>query len=192
VLAPALPRFLLANPKISVEISVETRLVDLVRDGFDAGIRWGENVDQDMVAVRIGTNTRLIVVAAPAYLERHPAPMTPGDLEHHSCINYRLVTGGGYFQWTLERDGKQFRANSEGQLALDDPTLAVTLIIAGVGLGLVLEEVASPHLQAGRLVQVLGEWCVPVGGLHLYYPNRQVTPALRALIDALKLKRPTS
>jgi len=188
VLAPALPRFLLENPKISVEVSVETRLVDLVRDGFDAGIRWGENVDQDMVAVRIGPNTRLIVVGAPAYFERHPVPGIPGDLQHHSCINYRLVTGRGYFQWMLQRDGTEVRASAQGQLVLDDPALAVTLIIAGAGLGLVLEEMASPHLQAGRLIRVLEDWSVPVGGLHLYYPNRQVTPALRALIDALKFK----
>jgi DNA-binding transcriptional LysR family regulator len=189
VLAPALPKFLLENPKITVEICVEGRLADLVRDGFDAGIRWGENVEQDMVAVRIGPNTRLIVVAAPAYFERYPRPQSPGDLEHHNCVNYRNVSGGGTFPWTLQRNGKEFRIPTEGQLIVADaPDLALTLIQAGVGIGIVLEDEAAPHLAAGRLVQVLEDWCVPFGGLHLYYPSRHVSPALRALIDLLKWK----
>jgi DNA-binding transcriptional LysR family regulator len=188
VLAPALPRFLLENPKISVEVSVDSRLADLVRDGFDAGIRWGENVEQDMVAVRVGPNTRMIVVAAPDYLERHRPPQSPADLERHNCVNYRHHSGGGYFNWTLERDGKEVRSRVKGQLILDDPELALTLIKAGAGLGMMLEQKAMPHLAAGRLVQVLDEWCVTFGGLHLYYPNRQVTPALRALIDVLRWK----
>ena len=136
VLAPASPQFLLANPKISVEICVESRLGDLVRDGFDAGIRWGENVEQDMVAVRVGPNTRLIVVRAPAYFARYPRPQSPADLENHNCLNYRNVTGGGTFPWTLQRDGKEVRTRAEGQLMIaDDPDLAVTLILSGAGLG---------------------------------------------------------
>jgi DNA-binding transcriptional LysR family regulator len=188
VLAPVLPKFLNENPKISVEISVDSRLVDLVRDGFDAGIRFGAQVEQDMVTVRVGPYTRLIVVAAPAYFERQPRPLTPADLERHSCINYRNLSGGGYFPWTLQRDGKEARVRAQGQLILDDGELAMTLILAGAGLGLFLEEHASPYLDAGRLVKVFDDWCVPVGGLHLYYPNRQVSPALRALIDVLRWK----
>ena len=107
VLAPALPQFLLEHPKITVEICVESRLADLVRDGYDAGIRWGENVEQDMVAVRVGPNTRLIVVGTPAYFERYPRPQSPADLEHHNCLNYRNVTGGGTLPWTIERNGKR-------------------------------------------------------------------------------------
>jgi DNA-binding transcriptional LysR family regulator len=189
VLAPALPKFLLDNPKITVEICVEGRLADLVRDGFDAGIRWGENVEQDMVAVRIGPNTRLIVVAAPAYFERYPRPQSPFDLEHHNCVNYRNVSAGGTFPWTLQRDGREVRSRAGGQLIIADaPDLALTLILAGVGLGMVLEDEAAPHLAAGQLVQVLEDWCVPFGGLHLYYPSRHVSPALRALVDVLRLK----
>jgi DNA-binding transcriptional LysR family regulator len=188
VLAPALPKFLLANPKISVEVSVDSRLMDLVRDGFDAGIRWGGNVAQDMVAVRVGPDTRLIVVGSLDYFERNPRPRTPADLDRHNCILYRLVTGGGLFPWKLERDGKEVRTRAGGQLVLDDPDLAATLMLAGAGLGLMLEPKAAPHLADGRLVQVLDDWCVPFQGLHLYYPSRHVTPALRALIDALRWK----
>ncbi|MHB8886733.1 MAG: LysR substrate-binding domain-containing protein [Methylovirgula sp.] len=184
-----MPKFLLEHPKITVEICVESRLADLVRDGFDAGIRWGENVEQDMVAVRVSPNTRLIVVGAPTYFERCPRPQSPADLEHHNCLNYRNVTGGGTFPWTLERDGKEVRSRAEGQLIIaDDPDVAVTLILSGAGLGMVLEENAAPHLAAGRLVHVLEEWCVPFGGLHLYYPSRHVSPALRALVEVLRWK----
>ncbi|RFU49129.1 LysR family transcriptional regulator [Paraburkholderia sp. DHOC27] len=189
LLAPVLPQFLLDHPKITVEICVESRLADLVRDGFDAGIRWGEKVDQDMVAVRIGPSTRLIVVAAPAYLERHPRPQSPADLEHHNCVNYRNVSAGGTFPWTLQRDGKEFRTRTQGQLIIADaPDLAITLILSGAGLGMVLEEEAMPHIAAGRLVHVLDEWSVPFNGLHLYYPSRHVSPALRALIEVLRWK----
>ncbi|MGP8432416.1 LysR substrate-binding domain-containing protein [Paraburkholderia fungorum] len=189
VLAPALPGFLRKYPRISVEICVEGRLADLVRDGFDAGIRWGAIVEQDMVAVRIGPNTRLIVVGAPAYFERHPCPQSPADLEDQNCVNYRNVSGGGTFPWTLQRDGREVRSRAEGQLIFADaPDLAVTLILAGAGLGMVLEEEAAPHVAAGRLVHVLEDWFVPMGGLHIYYPSRHISPALRALVDMLKWK----
>jgi DNA-binding transcriptional LysR family regulator len=177
VLGPALPKFLRDNPKISIEIDVETRLTDLVRDGFDAGIRWGNSVDQDMVAVRVSPDARMLVVATPEYFEQHPRPETPGDLEYHNCVNYRFKSTGGYLPWTFQRDGK----------VLDDGELGKDMILAGAGLGYMLEPQALPYLRTGRLVQVLDDWCAPKTGLHLYYPSRQVTPALRALIEALKL-----
>jgi DNA-binding transcriptional LysR family regulator len=120
VLARMLPRFLLENPKITVEICVETRLADLIRDGFDAGIRFGEQVEQDMVAVRVGPDTRLIFVGAPPYFERHPRPQSPADLEHHNCLNYRKVSGGGTRHWTLQGDGKEARGRGDGQLIIAD------------------------------------------------------------------------
>lgn len=191
VLAPALPQFLLENPKITIEICVESRLADLVRDGFDAGIRWGDNLAQDMVAIRVGPPTRLIVVAAPAYLERHPRPQSPADLKRHNCVNYRNISGIGTFPWTLQRNGKEVRNRTDGQIVIaNDPDLAEILILSGAGIGMILEENARPHLAAGRLVQVLDEWCHSFAGWYLYYPNRHVTPALRALIDALKWSPP--
>ena len=189
VLAPVLPKFLLDHPKITVEISVDSRLIDLVRDGFDAGIRWGQSVAQDMIAVRVGPPMRLIVVAAPSYLERHACPNVPADLAAHNCINYRLQTGGGLFPWTLTRGGKEVRTRAAGQLVLNDSDLAVTLVLEGTGLGLMLEQKAAPHLATGSLIHVLEDWSVPFDGWCLYYPNRHVSPALRALVDVLTTRR---
>jgi DNA-binding transcriptional LysR family regulator len=189
VLAPALPQFLLDNPKVTIDVCVESRLVDLVSEGFDAGIRWGNNLDQDMVAVRVGPPTRLIVVGAPAYFERHPRPQSPADLKSHNCVNYRNLRESGAFPWTLQRDGKEVRNWMDGQLIVaNDLEFAEILILSGAGLGMMLEEAARPHLAAGRLLQVLDEWCHSFAGWHLYYPSRHVTPALRAFIDVLKWK----
>jgi len=188
ILAPALPTILRDYPKISVELRVDSRLSDLVKEGFDAGIRWGNLVEEDMVSVRVGPDMRLIVVGTPAYFERHPPPQTPADLEQHNCINYRLLSGGGYAPWKLARDGKEFRPRTDGQIVLDDADLAATLVLAGAGLGYMLEARAAPELASGRLVQVLDEWCAPFVGHHLYYPRKHVTPALRVLIDALRWK----
>lgn len=189
VLGPILPGFLRDNPKISVEVDIDTKLTDLVRDGYDAGIRWGNAVEQDMVAVRVSPDTRMVVVATPDYFERHPRPQTPADLEHHNCINYRFKSTGGYLPWKFERNGKDMRPRTEGQLILDDGELARDMILAGAGLGYMLEPQALPDLKAGRLVQVLDDWSAPYTGLHLYYPSRHITPALRALIAALRLDR---
>jgi DNA-binding transcriptional LysR family regulator len=186
ILARVLPSFLLANPKICVEVRVDSRLTDLVRDGFDAGIRWGNIVPQDMVAVRVGASERLIVVGSPAYLERNPRPHVPADLDRHNCISYRLMSGGGFFPWKLESDGREVRVRAERQLIVDDPELATNLMLGGAGLGLILKPEAAPALAAGHLVRVLEDWCIPFDGQYLYYPSKQVTSALRALIDALK------
>jgi DNA-binding transcriptional LysR family regulator len=188
VLSSALPKFLLEFPMVSVEVVVDSQLHDLVRDGFDAGIRFGYSVEKDMVAVRIGPEVRSIVVGSPAYFEQHPRPLTPAELDSHSCINYRQAGSGGLMPWDFEKDGKEIRARPKGQLIVDDGYLAGAAILAGAGLGYVLEEYAKPFLQTGRLEQVLDDWCAPYSGLHLYYPTGRVTPALRVLIDSLKWK----
>jgi len=188
ILSSALPNFLLNYPKISVEVVVDGRLHDLVGDGFDAGIRFGEVVEKDMVAVRIGPDLRTIIVGSPTYFERYPRPVTPADLGGHNCINYRQVDSGGLMTWDFAKNGKEIRARPEGQLIVGGGALAVAAVLAGAGLGYGLEEHASSHIKTGRLVQVLDDWCAPFSGLHLYYPIGRVTPALRALIDALKWK----
>jgi DNA-binding transcriptional LysR family regulator len=188
ILSSALPNFLLEYPKVSVEVVVDGRLHDLVSEGFDAGIRFGEFVEKDMVAVRIGPDLRTIIVGSPTYFARHPRPLTPAELDAHNCINYRQVDSGGLISWDFARDGKEIRARPEGQLIVGGGSLAIAAVLAGAGLAYVLEEHASPYVKSGRLVQVLDDWCAPFSGLHLYYPIGRVTPALRALIDALKRK----
>lgn len=188
ILAPRLPAFLLEHPDVSVEVIVDDRLVDIVADGFDAGIRLGETVDSDMVAVRLEPDLRALVVGTPGYFERHGRPDTPRDLEGHICINYRLVGGGGLLPWEFERDGREVNIRAKGQLIVNDGVLAAAAVRAGAGLGILMEHEVAEEIADGRLVQVLDEWCPSFPGCHLYYPNRQVTPALRALVDALRWK----
>ena len=186
ILEPSLPRFLLDHPAVSVEVVVDDRLTDIVTAGFDAGIRFGETVERDMVAVRVGPDLRTVVVGTPAYFTRHPEPKAPSDLESHNCVNYRLVGGGGLLPWEFAREGREVRLRAAGQLVVTDGGLIAAAVRAGAGLGYMLESEVAADLAAGRLVQVLEDWCPPFPGCHLYYPGRQVTPALRALIDALR------
>ncbi|MBP0437726.1 LysR family transcriptional regulator [Tianweitania sediminis] len=187
VLAPVLPRFLSEHPKVSVEVNVDSRLSDLVAEGYDAGIRFGETLERDMVAVRVGPDLRTVVVGTPSYFSRHALPSTPDDLERHLCINYRLA-GGGLLPWEFARDGREIRYHPRGQLTGNDETVAAAAVRAGAALGYMLEPDVAEEIADGRLVQVLDEWCPTFPGLHLYYPSRQVTPALRALSDALRWK----
>jgi DNA-binding transcriptional LysR family regulator len=186
VLAPVLPGFLREHADISVEVIVEDRLVDLVTGGFDAGIRLGETVDKDMVAVPVGPALRTLVVGTPDYFATRPLPTAPADLEGHNCINYRLLGGGGLLPWEFERNGRDVRFRPGGQLIVNDELLAAAAVRAGAGLGYMLEHDVADEIADGRLIQVLDPWCPTFPGCYLYYPSRQVTPALRALIDRLR------
>lgn len=186
VLDRALPRFLREHPSVAVEVIVDDRLTDIVADGFDAGIRFGETVERDMVAVRVGPDLRTVVVGTPTYFASHPRPQSPADLEAHNCVNYRLIGGGGLLPWEFERDGHEIRVRASGQLIVNDAALAGATVRAGAGLGYMLEDDVSAEIAAGHLVQVLNEWCVPFPGYHLYFIGRQATPALRALIETLR------
>ena len=192
VLEPRLPRFLIDHPAVSVEVVVDDRLADIVAAGFDAGIRFGETVERDMVAVRVGPDLRTVVVGTPTYFARHPPPEMPTDLEAHHCVNYRLVGGGGLLPWEFERDGREIRVRVSGRLTVNDGQLAAAAVRAGAGLGYMLEDEVADDLTAGHLVQVLASWCQPFPGCHLYYPDRQVTPALRSLVNALRWREPPS
>ena len=189
VLDPALPRFLLDYPAVTVEVIVDDRLTDIVAAGFDAGIRFGDTVERDMVAVRVGPDMRTVVVGTPEYFARHDIPETLADLNAHSAVNYRLLGGGGLLSWEFERDGRASRVQPPGQFIANDAVLAGAAVRAGVGLGYMLEEDVAADVAAGRLVQVLDDWCPTFPGYHLYYPSRQATPALKALIEALRRKR---
>lgn len=186
VLAPILPQFLREHPDISVEVIVEDRLVDLVAGGFDAGIRLGETVDLDMVAVPVGPALRTLVVGTPGYFEGRSLPAAPADLENHNCINYRLLGGGGLLPWEFERDGREIRFRPTGQLIANDEVLSAAAVRASAGLGYMLEHDVAEEIANGQLIQVLDTWCPPFPGCYLYYPSRQITPALRVLVDTLR------
>lgn len=189
ILEPKLPAFLLANPGIRVEVQIEDALVDIVAAGFDAGIRFGESLDKDMVAVRVGPDLRTIVVGTPDYFSRIAPPVSPYDLDRHECIGYRLTTSGGLLPWEFRVDGKDIKVLTSGPLVVNDGALAAAAIRAGVGLGYIMEEEVADDLATGRLVQVLDEWCPSFPGCYLYHPSRrQSPPALRALIEALRIR----
>ena len=189
VLWPALERLLPRYPDIRVEIVIDYGLTDIVAERFDAGVRPGETVAKDMVAVRIGPDMRMAVVGAPSYFAERPRPGTPQDLTAHGCINLRLPTHGGLYAWEFGKDGRELRVRVEGQLVLGTAALILTAALSGFGLAYLPEEQVRAHLADGRLVRVLADWCEPFPGYHLYYPSRrQQSPALAVIIDALRYR----
>ena len=190
ILLPALAALLPVYPDISVEIINDYSLADIVADRFDAGVRLGEQVAQDMIAVRIGPDFKQCVVGAPAYFKRYGKPATPHDLTAHRCIALRLPTSGGVWSWPFEKDGRELKVRPGGQLAFNTMTLALDSALAGLGLAYLPEDVVSEHLAAGRLVWVLAEWSASMSGYHLYYPSRrQPTPAFSLLVAALSRRK---
>lgn len=189
ILWPALARLLPDYPEIKVELVIEQGLTDIVAQRYDAGVRLGEHLAQDMVAVRIGPDLRMAVVGAPTYFARHPPPRTPHDLTAHACVNLRLPTLGGLYAWEFEKDGRELNVRVDGQLVFNDVPLMLQAAEAGFGLVCTLEDYASRHLDEGRLVRVLEDWCAPFAGYHLYYPTRrQQTPAFALLVEALRYR----
>ncbi len=186
LLATVVPAFLARHPEMSLDLVTEGRLVDIVAEGFDAGIRLGEAVPQDMVAVRFGGTVRFVAVASPGYLADRGTPRTPDDLSRHSCIRYRLRSGR-LFRWEFAQHGQELTVEVPGPLILDHVELMADAAASGLGIAYVPERTAQPFMAAGRLVTVLDEWCPRIPGLFLYYPgHRQVPPGLRAFIDVLK------
>jgi DNA-binding transcriptional LysR family regulator len=189
ILWPVLERLLPDYPDVSVELSIDTGFRDIVADRFDAGVRLGEQVDKDMIAVRIGPDLRMAVVGAPIYLERHEPPQTPHDLTGHACINLRFPTLGGLYAWEFEKDGRELHVRVGGQLIFNETRLILKAARAGLGLAFVLEDHVKEFLADGRLVRVLEDWCPPFSGYHLYYPNRrQPAPAFALLVEALRFR----
>jgi DNA-binding transcriptional LysR family regulator len=188
ILMPALERLLPDYPDIKVEIDVDNTLTDLVAGRYDAGIRFGEQVARDMLAVRIGPEMRMAVVGAPSYFARRPRPQVPQDLTGHACINIRLPTHGALYAWELEKEQHELRVHVEGPLVVNYAPLLLRSALAGLGLACIFEDQVREHVAAGRLVRVLADWCPPFPGYHLYYPNRQPTPAFALLVDALRYR----
>ncbi|PLR44128.1 LysR family transcriptional regulator [Chimaeribacter arupi] len=187
VLWPKLKPFLLAHPQINVELEVNNGFVDIVDDRFDAGVRLGESIHKDMVAVRIGPDMRMVVVGSPAYFAAHGTPQTPHELQQHRCINMRLPTAGGLYHWEFEKDGKPLCVRVEGQLTFNLLSERIDAVLCGFGLAFVPEDMVQDAIKSGALVQVLEAWCPLFPGYYLYYPSRKQHPAAFALmIEALR------
>ena len=189
ILWPAISRLIRDHRDVTVEISLDGHLTDIVTDRFDAGVRLGEQVAKDMIAIRIGPDLRMAVVGAPSYFAAHGRPQTPHDLTAHRCINIRMPTRGGLYAWEFGHDGRDLIVRVEGPLILNDVPMILEAANEGVGLACVLEDQAEALVTAGRLERVLQDWCPPFAGYHLYYPDRrQLPPAFRLLVEALRYR----
>jgi DNA-binding transcriptional LysR family regulator len=186
-LRPMLATFLEDYPEVTLEFHVDYGFTNVVEERFDAGIRMGESISKDMIAVRIGPDWRLAVVGSPAYLDRRPPPETPHDLTGHACVNIRHRPAGAIYAWEFEKDGQAFNVKVEGQLVFNSIMHVMNAALDGIGLAYVPEPLVAPHVADGRLKIVLADWCPCFQGFHLYYPNRrQASPAFSALVEALR------
>jgi DNA-binding transcriptional LysR family regulator len=190
VVRPVLPAFTATHPDAVVEVSIDYRYRDIVADRFDAGIRLGEKLAPDVVALKVGPDLRMAVVASPGYIAHHGTPAHPRDLQSHRCINYRLERAGVIYAWEFERDGEELEVAVAGPLIFNDPALMLEAALDGLAVGYVLDHEVEPYLATGQLVQLLPEWTPPFPGFHLYYTSRnQIRPVLAAFIDAIRESR---
>lgn len=189
ILLPALAKFLPLYPDLTVELIIDNGFVDIVAERFDAGVRLGETLAQDMIATRIGPDMQMAVAGSPGYLAVNGSPKTPDELADHNCINLRHQAKGGNSIWDLERDGRSVNVRVEGQLVVNDIAAARQAAVDGLGLCYLPYDYLQAQMDAGALVPVLGEWCPPFAGYYLYYPSRrQQSPALAAFIDAVRYR----
>lgn len=189
IMWPALAKLLPLYPDIKVELAIDYGLTDIVAERYDAGVRLGEQVAKDMIAVRIGPDFCMTVVGAPSYFERKPIPKKPQDLTAHDCINIRLPTYGGIYAWEFEKRGRELRVRVDGQLVFNTTALRLSAALGGHGLAYLPEDQVKPYVADGRLVHVLDDWCAAFSGYHLYYPSRrQPSPAFTVLVEALRYR----
>jgi DNA-binding transcriptional LysR family regulator len=189
ILWPKLTKLLREYPDIKVEITIDYGFTDIVAQRFDAGVRSGEHVAKDMIAVRIGPDIRMAVVGAPSYFKNRSAPKTPQGLIDHNCINLRLATHGGFYAWEFEKGGRELKVRVEGQLVFNGSFQMLNAALAGFGLAYVPQDLAQPSIAKGRLKRVLEDWCPPYSGYHLYYPSRrQPSAAFTLFVDALRYR----
>lgn len=187
VIGPAVAELARTCPDVTVELSIDQSLADVVSGRFDAGVRLGEQVAKDMIALRIGPELRMAVVGSPAYFAEHGRPATPHELTRHRCINLRLPSAGSLYAWEFEKDGREINVRVAGPLVVNDTLIAVQAATDGVGLAFVMEDLAAPALAYGRLERVLDDWCDPFPGYHLYFPDRRhPSPAFSALAELLR------
>jgi DNA-binding transcriptional LysR family regulator len=189
VLWPRLARVLHQYPDLRVEISSDYRMVDIAADRYDIGVRWGDQVQQDMVAVRLTADEPMTIVGSPAYFETHSMPMNLQDLMRHNCITLRLASAGGIYAWELHHDGRDLEARVTGQLTFTGAYQMLQAALSGYGLAFLPEALSQPHVDAGRLMRVMDDWCPAFPGLHAYYPSRRNSSrALRAVVEAIRFK----
>jgi DNA-binding transcriptional LysR family regulator len=193
ILMPVLERLLPEYPDIKIEITVDYGLADVVAERYDAGVRLGEQVAKDMVAVRIGPDMRMAAVAAPSYFAKRRPPRVPQDLADHQCINLRLPTSGGLYAWEFEKAGREVKVRVDGQLAFNELPMSLRAARVGLGIAFVPEDVVRADIEAGRLVRALADWCAPFSGYHLYYPSRRLpTPAFALIVETLRYRGPAA
>ncbi|WP_159714219.1 LysR family transcriptional regulator [Geminicoccus flavidas] len=189
VVWPKLLPVLSNYPDIKLELSIDNGLRNIVEDGFDAGVRLGESVEKDMIAVRIGPDWRLVAVASPTYFAERPLPRHPQELVSHNCINHRQARGGGLYAWEFEKDGQELRVRVDGQLTFNTSLAMVDAAVKGYGIAFLPEDLVERSIALGDLVQVLDDWCPKFAGYYIYYPSRrQNLPAFKVVVDALRLE----
>jgi len=187
VLLPRLAPVLLEHPDVKVEFDINYGFRDIVADRFDAGIRFGGTVDKDMIAVPIGPEVRMAVVASPDYFASNPPPKKPQDLLNHRCIDIRFPTLGGVQVWEFEKRGRTVNVRVEGQMIVNTSAHVPAAAVSGLGIAYLPEEEFAPHIEEGRLIKVLADWCPPFSGYHIYYPSRRLpTPAFTLVLQALR------
>ena len=190
IIEPLLAEFLSTYPELRLDITLDDGLVDIVKGGFDAGIRIGELLDKDMVGVRIGADLRIAVVGSPSYFAQHGKPKHPRDLHRHSCINYRRISSGSIYRWEFTDQGREIAIAVDGRVTTNDNSVMIRAALDGMGIAYLTESSAAEAIASKRLVRVLTRFCPPFPGLFLYYPSRtQVPPKLRALIDFLRARK---
>jgi DNA-binding transcriptional LysR family regulator len=188
ILLPKLLPVMHRYPDIRIEFDISYGFRDIVADRFDAGVRLGESIDKDMIALPIGPKLRMAAVASPAYFQKYPIPKRPEELTRHNCINIRFPTSGGLYVWEFERRGRQVNVRVEGQATFNTSPHIVLAALDGLGIAFLPEPEFAPHIEQGRLVRVLQDWCPPFSGYHLYYPSRrQHSPAFSLVVDALRM-----
>jgi DNA-binding transcriptional LysR family regulator len=189
VLWPVIDRLTSENPDVEIEMNINSGFVDIVAERFDAGVRLGESLEKDMIAMPIGPRLRMAAVGSPQYFAGNPIPQTPHDLSNHRCINLRMHSSGGLYAWEFEKAGRELRIKVEGQLVLNDVDLIVSAAMAGHGIAFMVEDHVKSQLAAGKLVRVLDDWCDPFDGYYLYYTSRrQPSPAFNLVLDALRYR----
>lgn len=192
VLWPALSKLMSVYPDIKIEINIEYGFIDIVAERFDAGVRFGDQVAKDMVAVRISPDVRMVVVGSPEYVAGRPEPKVPQDLMAHNCVNMRLPTHGGLYAWEFAKEGRELQVHVDGQFIFNTTPQILQAAVDGQGLAYVPEDMVTAHVDAGRLVRVLDDWCPTFPGYHLYYPSRrQSSPAFALVVEALRRQAAT-